>query len=87
MRSRNHRRYELFKGNRLVYVGITNNHDRREQEHESEGKQFSRMDLVGPTVTKETAQKWERERLETYRKNHKGENPKYNISDLGGLEN
>lgn len=78
MRSRNYYRYELRDGRRIVYIGITNNPPRREPEHESEGKQFTNMNVVGPAVTKESAEQWEKKRLEQYRRSHGGKNPKYN---------
>ena len=36
--------YELKQGNTVVYVGTTNDPERREQEHD-EGKQFSHMNI------------------------------------------
>lgn len=78
MVKRNTYRYELKDKQRIVYVGITDNLARRETEHEIEGKQFSKMNVVGPRVTRMTAEQWEEERLETYCKDHKGKPPKYN---------
>ena len=41
------------------------------------------MAPVGPKVTEETARNWEQQSLETYRRNHGGNNPKYNKTDHG----
>lgn len=75
-------RYVLKEGNKTVYIGITNEIQRREQEHAQE-KQFGHIKQVGPKVTLETAKKWEEATLETYRTNHSGDNPKYNKTDKG----
>ena len=75
---RDYYRYELKDGHGVVYIGITNDPARREQEHRSEGKVFDTMNVIRPAVTETTAREWEQERLKTYRSNHGGENPKYN---------
>ncbi len=69
--------YELKKGNKVVYVGTTNDPERREQEHKEAGKQFGHMNITSRHMTEDGAKKKEQERLKTYRKNQ-GENPKYN---------
>lgn len=82
MKKRNYYRYQLKDGNEIKYIGITNDPDRRESEHNSD-KKFNKMDVVGPAVSKETAQQWEEDRLQTYRNGHEGQNPKYNQTDNG----
>ena len=69
--------YELKQGNKVVYVGTTNDPDRREQEHRENGKKFGHMNVTSRRMTEAGAMKKEAERIETYRKNH-GKNPKYN---------
>lgn len=81
MAKRDTYRYELKQGQKVLYAGITNNPDRREAEHRNEGKRFGRMDVVGPVVKRSSAEKWEEERLNSYRKNHGGRNPRYNNTD------
>jgi predicted GIY-YIG superfamily endonuclease len=44
--------YELKKGNRVVYVGTTNDPERREQEHRKSGKQFGHMSVTGVSDNK-----------------------------------
>lgn len=78
---RTYKRYELRDGRKIVYVGITDDPKRRESEHRQDGKKFAKMNVTGPAVTQNSAEKWEEERLETYRKHHKGKNPKYNKTD------
>ena len=63
---------------KIVYIGITNDPERREAEHRAEGKVFRTFHVVPPRVTKAGAEMWEEERLASYRRNHKGKNPKYN---------
>ena len=78
-KKRDHYRYELKDGVKIVYIGITKRPpERREAEHRGERKRFTHMRVVGPAVTKETAEKWEEDRLAAYRQSHKGKNPKYN---------
>lgn len=77
MTKRDYSRYELWDGNKIVYIGITNDPDRRIDEHGIK-KDFSTMRVSGPKVSEETARIWEQDRLDTYRQNHEGKNPKYN---------
>lgn len=77
-KKRDHTRYELYDGNTKVYVGITNDPERREAEHANDGKDFTRMNIVGPKVSKDTALDWEQETIDGYKKGHKGKGPKYN---------
>ena len=69
--------YELFDKGKKVYIGITNDVERRRQEHEQD-KNFSTMRIVTPKLTEESARNRETDRIETYQKNHKGKPPKYN---------
>lgn len=82
MADRDTTRYELREGNRGVYVGITNDPSRRAQEHSAD-KDFTKMVTIGPRVTRTTAERWEEERIATYKQNHHGERPKYNLNDTG----
>lgn len=77
-RKRNYYRYYLKKGNEILYVGITKEPNQREEQHRIEGKRFSHLKKIGPTVSKETAEEWEAETLKKHRWNHGGDNPKYN---------
>lgn len=76
-------KYEVYDGNRLVYVGITNDIERRTKEHEAEGMDFTRVKKVGNATTKKAAGDWEEERIQTYKENHNGQRPKYNENDSG----
>ena len=81
--NRDTKKYELFDGNRLVYVGISNDIERRASEHRAEGMHFTRMEQVGRASTRQGAGDWETARLQTYMDNHGGELPKYNIDPTG----
>ena len=74
--------YELKQGNKVVYVGTTNEPELREQEHREAGKKFGHMNITSRRMTEDGAKKKEKERLETYRKNQ-GKNPKYNKDSDG----
>ncbi|WNY28337.1 hypothetical protein MmiEs2_05220 [Methanimicrococcus stummii] len=78
----NCKKYELRDGNKVVYRGITNDLNRRKQEHQQD-KKFTSMAQVGRACSEESARKWEQKSLETYRKNHSGKNPKYNQKKNG----
>lgn len=80
---RDTKKYELFDKNRLVYVGISNDIERRVNEHRAEGMQFTRVEQVGRASTRQSASDWETSRLQTYMDNHGGELPKYNINPAG----
>lgn len=74
--------YELKKGNKVVYVGTTNDPERREREHRDSGKDFGHLKITSRKMTEKGAKKKEEERLATYRKN-RGKNPKYNKDSDG----
>jgi len=74
-------RYELRDKRKIVYVGRTDDPERRAEEHKEEGKRFTSVNVVGPKVTEETAEQWEEQRLEAYRRSHGGKNPRYNKTD------
>lgn len=80
---RDTKKYELFDGNRLVYVGISNDIERRANEHRAEGMHFTRVEKVGRSSTRQGAGEWETARLQTYMDNHGGQLPKYNINPAG----
>ncbi len=77
MKKRDTVTYELKQGNKILYIGITNDPDRREQEHKDEGKQFSHLNVTSNRMTVEGAKQKESDRLETYRRNQ-GRKPRYN---------
>lgn len=81
MSKRNHYRYNLRDGGKIVYKGITKNQEQRLEQHKDNGKRFTNMQIVGPRVRKDTAERWEEESLQQYRHNHKGKNPRYNKTE------
>ncbi len=81
--SRDTYKYELRDGNRVVYVGITKNPNQREAQHRADGKDFTKMQIIGRATTDERAGEWEEQRIATYKENHHGERPKYNQNDSG----
>lgn len=75
--------YDLKKGKKIVYRGITNNPKRREKEHKNSGKKFTHMAITSRTLSEKSADKKEDKALSTYRKHHRGKNPKYNKDNTG----
>ena len=69
---------------KIVYIGITDNRDEREDGHRREGKQFKDLKVETKPMTRPEARDWESGRLETYR-DLMGRNPKYNKTDDGGF--
>ena len=82
MEKRDTYKYELTKGNKVVYVGITNNPERRQAEHQQD-KDFDKMRLIGRASTPKGASEWETRRIQTYMNNHNGNTPKYNQNEHG----
>ncbi|MBN2747337.1 MAG: GIY-YIG nuclease family protein [Bacteroidales bacterium] len=83
MSKRNTFNYNLKKRNKVVYIGITNNLDKRAGEHKLDGKDFDIIEKIGRAKTFNGASKSESKQLAIYRENHKGNNPKYNKTKNG----
>lgn len=60
MADRDTYKYILKDGNEIVDYGITNDLERREQEHRSEGLKFTKMEKVGIATTREAAGAWQK---------------------------
>ncbi len=75
--------YALHDGRKKVYIGTTDNPERRVREHEAEGKRFTRMDVTSRRMTDEGAKRKEAEQLASYRGSHTRRNPRYNESKSG----
>ena len=80
---RNTQTYALYQGNEKVYIGTTDDLERRKQEHRDDSKEFSRIEPTSRRMTPEGAEKKEAKQLEKYRRGHKGKNPRYNKTDDG----
>ena len=68
--------YSLWDGRKKVYEGITNNPEVRIEQHDQD-KNFTRMEVQKPAVSRDTALKREQEAIERYRRSQ-GRSPKYN---------
>ncbi len=53
-------KYHFKLGHRIVHTGITNDLERRENEHRQKFGNDGRILLVGRATTKDAALKWER---------------------------
>ena len=60
MANRNTYKYHLKRGNRIIRSGMTNDLDRREQEHQSEHGQDVHIYKVGRATTRDAARDWEK---------------------------
>ena len=74
--------YELKDGNKVLYVGTTNDPERREKEHRDQGKKFGHMKVTSRKMTPDGAKKAEEKRLKSFRE-YQGRNPKYNKDSDG----
>jgi predicted GIY-YIG superfamily endonuclease len=74
---RNTHVYSLWDSHRKVYIGTTEDPEVREAAH-SQDKKFTRMELEGPAISRDTALNREQEALDRYRRGHGGKLPKYN---------
>ena len=72
--------YDLKRGRKVVYRGVTSDPDARERNHRAEGKDFDQLKVTSRRMTREGAEKKEAESLETYRREHGGRNPLYNMT-------
>ena len=70
------------RNGRINYVGTTNNPSRRAGEHKADGKS-GRMQTETKPTSRGAAERWEANRLQTYRDNHGGRNPKHNKTKDG----
>ncbi len=76
-RKRDTYRYVLRDRREIVQFGITSDPERRIPEHDSDGKRFTSMTVVGPRVQRESAREWERDRIDAYEQRN-GRKPRYN---------
>ena len=67
---------------KINYVGTTSDPNRRAGEHKADGKPGKLKTETKPMPQK-AAENWESNRLETYRDNHAGKNPRYNKTKNG----
>lgn len=79
---RNTKVYREKRGRETVYIGITDDLQRREREHRKDGHNFTNMEPVGPALTRESAEAREQQTLQNFKKNH-GRLPKYNVDPNG----
>ena len=69
--------YKLVRNGQTVYIGITNDLKRREQEHR-EDKQFDKMQVIKGPCTREEAEISESDQLDIFTIFHNGHLPEYN---------
>ncbi len=61
MAARDTYKYHLKQGNKIIRSGITNDLDRREDEHQREYGKDVHVTKVGRAATREGAKDWEKE--------------------------
>lgn len=73
--------YELRLDGEVVYIGTTNDTDRREAQHRAD-KDFDVLVPTSKRMTEKRAKEKEAKDLKAYRRDH-GKNPVYNNDDDG----
>lgn len=71
-------KYRIKDGNEIIYYGITNDLERREQEHRSDGMDFTKMEKIGIATTHDAASTWEEQNIQRYAQQHGGRLPREN---------
>ena len=69
-------KYHFKKGNKILHTGITNDLERREQEHRQTYGESGHIKQVGRATTRDAALKWESEQA-------KGETPPDEVNHMG----
>ena len=77
------RTYALYDGREKVYIGESNNLERRAQDHKKDALEFTRIVTTSIAMTKPGAQSKEADQLEAFRRSHGGRNPRYNEDPEG----
>ncbi|HEX76888.1 MAG TPA: hypothetical protein G4O03_00495 [Dehalococcoidia bacterium] len=72
--------YELKDGNEIVQYGLTNAPDRRAIEQANSGKKFTHLNIISVALSRESAEKREKELIQKYQRQHGGRPPRYNIA-------
>ncbi len=75
--------YDLKEGRKVVYKGTTNDPVAREARHRAEGKVFDRLVPTSRRMTEGGAKAKEKASLASYRRSHRGRNPRYNRDSDG----
>ena len=75
--------YALWNKQKKVYIGESEDPQKRAEQHADEGKNFTRVEITSRPMKPENAEKRETEQLKNYRRRHRGKNPKYNKTDEG----
>ena len=75
--------YALWNKRKKVYIGESEDPQKRAEKHADEGKKFTRVEITSRPMKPENAEKRETEQLKNYRRGHGGKNPKYNKTDEG----
>lgn len=82
--NRDTRKYELRDNSgKTLYIGITNDLDRREAEHRADGKRFAELVQIGRATTRDAANQWETAAIQDYKDSHRGHLPRYNNNESG----
>ena len=77
------RTYALWHKGKKVYIGKSEDPEKRAAEHADDGKKFTSVQITSRPMKPKNAEKREAAQLQAYRNGHKGRNPKYNKTDEG----
>jgi hypothetical protein len=74
--------YKLVKNKKAVYIGTTNNPNRRNNEHSRSGKNYDYLEVTSYGISKNEAERRESRNLNSYKK-ATGKKPTYNKTSNG----
>ena len=75
--------YALWNKRKKVYIGESEDPQKRAEEHAADGKKFQSVQITSRPMKPENAEKRQASQLQAYRQGHRGKNPKYNKTDEG----
>ncbi len=65
-------RYELLNGDETVAVGTSHSPHRVVRDYSADGLEVSDVRIIGPAISRETAENWVEQRLDKYRRENDG---------------
>ncbi len=75
-------RYELLNGDEMVAVGTSHSPHRVARDYSADGLEVSDVRIIGPAISREAAEIWVEQRLDEYRRENDGKNPRYNPTEI-----
>ena len=75
-------RYELLNGEEMVAAETSHSPHRVARDYSADGLEVSDVRIIGPAISREAAEIWVEKRLDKYRRENDGKNPRYNPPEI-----